>query len=106
MGDGVLLTRFFAFLVVGWPAVAVVLVYTLARSRISRGRAYFFKALAVSYGIALAGPVVLLMAFMLAGRVAEVAVLYTGLVGIPLFAVAPVVVAVRVAAGRSDPERT
>jgi hypothetical protein len=97
MSDGVLITRLFAFVVVGWPFVAVALVYLVRRSRISSAGKYFAKALAVGYGLSLLGPFAMLALFFLFGLVAEVATLYTIFFGLPIFAVLPVVVAVRFA---------
>jgi hypothetical protein len=99
MGDGVLLTRFFAFVLVGWPVVAVSIVYMARRSSISRIGVYFLKSTAFAFGLSLLGPMAMLALFWVLGMVPEVATFYTILLGIPVFLTLPFVVAVRVARG-------
>ena len=101
MSDGVLLTRFFAFVIVGWPILAVSLVYLARRSSISRRGVYFLKSIAFAYAVSVLGPVVMLALFSAVGLVPEVATFYTIVLGVPLFLILPVLVALRVARGAS-----
>jgi hypothetical protein len=96
MNDGVFLTRFFVFVLLVWPLLAVSVVYAARRSSHSNGGGYWLKSLGYSYAFSLLGPVVMLALFLLFGAVGELATVYTIFLGIPLFAVVPVVVAVGV----------
>jgi hypothetical protein len=101
MSDGVLLTRLFVFIIIGWPILVVSLVYFARQSSISRRGAYFLKSIGFAYGFSLLGPVVMLALFWFVGLVPEVATFYTIIFGIPVFLVLPGVVALRVARGTS-----
>ena len=96
MSDGVLLTRLFVFLVLGWPLLAIAAVYAFRRSSIPRSGEYFLKSVGIAYAMSLLGPVVMLAVLWLAGSIPEIAMFYTIVLGVPLFAVLPVVVAIRV----------
>ena len=93
MGDGVLMTRLFAVILILWPIAAVGLVFALRRDTIAPAGIYFLKSLGISYAVSLGGPIVMLAAFFLLGLVAEVATLYTMFLGIPLFAASPLLIA-------------
>lgn len=97
MSDGVLLTRLFVFFVLGWPVIAVSLVYGIWRSSIPRVGVFFAKCLGLSYGISLLGPLAMMVVFWLVGLVPEIATFYTIFLGVPIFATSPVVVALLVA---------
>jgi hypothetical protein len=102
VSDGVLLTRFFAFVIVGWPILAVSFVYLARRSSIARTGVYFLKSIAFAYAVSLLGPVVMLALFFAVGLVPEVATFYTIVLGVPLFLILPGVAALRVAYGESS----
>lgn len=88
------MTRLFGLILGVWPGVAVPLVCAARRSLISRPERDFLKSLGLGQGICPRGPAAMLALFRLTGMVPAVATVYGIPLGIPIFAVPLLAVAV------------
>jgi hypothetical protein len=93
--DGVFVTRLLVFMILTWPLLATMLVYTIRRSSISRKKAFLLSTTLAGYSLSLLGPLAMLGFFMLLGTGAELASFYTIVLSVPVVAVLPILVAIR-----------
>ena len=91
LGDGVLLTRLFFFLFACWPLLSSIFIYLISQLTIKKKLLYFVCSIASGYALSILLPAAVILSFIIIGKSAEEATLFSFLT-MPFLLVCPLIV--------------